>query len=346
MHRGQDAGPASGAGMINTQTLAAIRREIHQNQHFIITTHVNPDGDGLGSQVALARYLRSAAGGNKTVHLLNSSPLPSNYVFLDPRGEIEVFGASRHSAIVHNAQAIFILDISDWERLRELGKVVQPLPMRKICIDHHPHTQPFADIDVIYPEASSTGEIMFELLTGLGGSVDQKTAEALYTAILTDTGSFRFSNTTARSHQVIARLIDAGALPPLIYQRVYESQRRERVRLFAKALDKLRYEAGGKLAWFVISQAMMRETGGQPRDTESFPEYPRSIEGVEVSIMFLETETGRVKVSFRSKGRYVINGLANRFGGGGHLYAAGALMDGPLEQAIKAVLEEAVNLFK
>lgn len=332
--------------MINKRALATIRQGIQQHKNFIITTHVNPDGDGLGSQVALARYLRSTAGGSKTVHLLNSSPMPSNYAFLDPHGEIEVFSTHRHAAVVRDAQVIFILDISGWERLRELGKMVQFFPMRKICIDHHPCTKPFADIDVIYPEASSTGEIMYELLTGLGASIDQKIAEALYTAILTDTGGFRFSNTTAHAHEVIACLIQSGAVPPLLYQRVYESQSRERVRLFCKALDKLNFEEGGKLAWFVISQAMLRETGGQPRDTEGFPDYPRSIDGVEVSLMFLETETGRVKVSFRSKGRYVINGLANRFGGGGHPYAAGALMDGPLAQAITSVLEETKILFK
>jgi phosphoesterase RecJ-like protein len=332
--------------MINKRSLDAVRNEIQQHQNFIITTHVNPDGDGLGSQVALTRYLRSAAGGQKNVHLLNSSPVPPNYSFLDPRGEIEVFEERRHGEIVHAAQVLFILDISDWERLRDLGKMARPSGIKKICIDHHPAATPFGDIDLIDPRASSTGEMMYDLLSGLGAPIDQKTAEALYTALVTDTGSFRFSNTTPRAHEVAARLLEAGASPQTIYQRVYESQSREKVRLFAKALDKLNFDVDGKLAWMVISQPLLRETGAQPRDTEGFADYPRSIDGVEVSLLFLETEKGKVKVSFRSKGQHVINGLANRFGGGGHPYAAGALMDGPLADAIVAVLNETKELFK
>jgi len=332
--------------MIQKNDLAAIRREIETHQNFIVTTHVNPDGDGLGSQIALARYLRASTGRPKTVHLLNSSPVPPNYSFLDPNEEIEVFEARRHGARVEDSEVIFILDISDWERLRELGQMVQALPLRKICIDHHPATRKFADLDVIHPQASSTGEIIYHLLSGLGATLDARMAEALYTAILTDTGGFRFSNTSAGAHEVVARLIAAGASPALIYQRVYENQSRARVRLFAKALDRLNFEAGGMLAWTAISQPLLRETGAQPRDTEGFADYPRTIEGVEVSVMFLETERGKIKVSFRSKGRYVINGLANRFGGGGHPFASGALMDGPLAEAIRHVIDETKELFK
>lgn len=331
--------------MISKQLLEVVRREIDQHQNFVITTHVNPDGDGLGSQAALARYLRSAAAGKRTVHLLNSSPTPPNYAFLDPQEEIEVFDPRRHEQIVSEAQVAFILDISDWERLRELGKVIRPTRIRKVCIDHHPADKPFGDVDVIDPKASSTGELMYALLTGLGATIDKKTAEALYTAVLTDTGGFRFSNTGAQAHKVVAHLIEAGASPQIIYQNVYESQSRAKVRLFAKALDNLKFEAQGKLVWFAVTQAMLRETGAQPRDTEGFADYPRSIDGVEVSVMFLETEKGKVKVSFRSKGQHVINGLANRFGGGGHAFAAGALIDGPFPEAIDLVLREVKDLF-
>jgi len=331
--------------MIPKTSLNAIQREIQQHQNFILTTHVNPDGDGLGSQIALARYLRSAAGGKKTVHILNSSPTPHNYAFLDPREEIEVYSSRRHDHLVSEAQVVFIVDISDWERLRELGQVIRPMAIRKICIDHHPMDKKFGDVDLINPKASSTGEIIFELLEGLGATLDAKSAEALYTALLTDTGGFRFSNTSAFTHKVVARLIEAGASPQMIYENVYESQSPAKIRLFARALGSLKFEFQGKLVWFAISQAMLRETGAQPRDTEGFADYPRSIEGVELSLMFLETEAGKVKVSFRSKGQHVINGLANRFGGGGHAFAAGALIEGPLPQAIDWVLSETKELF-
>jgi phosphoesterase RecJ-like protein len=331
--------------MIPKQLLDAVRREIQQHQNFIITTHVNPDGDGLGSQAALARYLRSPRGGKKTVHLLNSNPTPPNYAFLDPHGDMEIFDARRHEHVVRDAQVVFILDISDWERLRDVGKIIRTSNLHKICIDHHPAERSFGDIDIIYPAASSTGELMYELLVAFGATIDQKTAEALYTALLTDTGGFRFSNTNPHTHEVVARLIEAGASPQAIYQNVYECQSRAKVRLFAKALAGLNFEAEGRLAWFAISQNTLRETGAQPRDAEGFADYPRSIDGVEVSLMFLETEKGNVKVSFRSKGQYVINGLANRFGGGGHAFAAGALMEGPLFQALGLVLNETKELF-
>ncbi len=331
--------------MISKQIFDAIRLEIQKHQNFIITTHVNPDGDGLGSQAALARFLRSPRGGKKTVHLLNSNPTPPNYAFLDPHGDVEVFDARRHEHIVSDAQVVFILDISEWERLRDLGKMIRPLNIRKVCIDHHPAEKSFGDIDAIYPAASSTGELMYELLVALGAMIDSKTAEALYAALLTDTGGFRFSNTSPHTHEVVARLIEAGASPQVIYQNVYESQSRAKVRLFAKALESLNFEAEERLVWFAISQKMLHETGAQPRDAEGFADYPRSINGVEVSLMFLETEKGKVKVSFRSKGQHVINGLANRFGGGGHAFAAGALMDGPLKEAIRLVLNETKELF-
>ncbi|MDZ7343869.1 MAG: DHHA1 domain-containing protein, partial [candidate division KSB1 bacterium] len=191
---------------------------------------------------------------------------------------------------------------------------------------------------------SSTGEIIYELLTGLKARLHGKMIDALYAAVLTDTGSFRFSNTTIRAHQIAADLIARGVKPHGIYQEVYERQPAHKMMLLGKILCNLNFAKDGRLVWFVVTQEMMRATGTQPRDTEGFADFPRSIEGVELCLMFMETEDHKVKISFRSKG-LVINGLANRFGGGGHPFASGALIEGSIQDVVPQVLNEAKALF-
>jgi phosphoesterase RecJ-like protein len=328
--------------MIPAAALQKIQALITKGRRFVLTTHVNPDGDSIGCEIALAQYLQQLG---KSVSIFNHSVTPENYEFLDPLGDIQLFETDQHAEVVRQSDAIFILDISDWQRLRELGKLLQEMSIPKICLDHHPRNQPFADLDVIHPQASSTGELIYELLTSLHAKIEGRMAQALYTAVMTDTGSFRFSNTTPGAHQVAAALLAAGVEPNLIYQNVYESQPPNRMKLLAHILSHLNYEARGRLVWFVVTQEVMQSTGTQPRDTEGFADFPRTIAGVEISLMFMATKDGKVKISFRSKGRYVINGLANRFGGGGHAYAAGALVDGTLQEIVPRVLEEVKELF-
>lgn len=328
--------------MISTNELQQIKSLIHANHRFILTTHVNPDGDGIGSEIALATYLRNLG---KEALILNHSETPDNCEFLDPLGDIQLYRPERHEQSVRESDVVFILDISDWKRLRDLGELLRTLPLPKVCIDHHPVNQPFADLDVIHPPASSTGELIYGLLTHLGASLRGRIAEALYTAVMTDTGSFRYSNTSPEAHRVAAELLVAGANPHQIYQNVYENQSPQKMRLLAYILNNLKYEKDGRLVWFVVNQETMKATNTTPLDTEGFADFPRTIRGVEICIMFLETKDGKAKISFRSKGRIVINGLANQLGGGGHPFAAGALVDGALKNVIPQVIEEAKSLF-
>ncbi|RMD92743.1 MAG: bifunctional oligoribonuclease/PAP phosphatase NrnA [Calditrichaeota bacterium] len=329
--------------MISKSQIQQIGEVIDKYNQFIITTHVNPDGDGLGSEIALANFLRQK---KKAVKIINNSHVPENYLFLDPNSEIELFSKDRHIEAVTSSDVIFILDISDWARLRELGEIVQGLGTKKICIDHHPLREPFADLDIIYPEASSTGELIFELLVGLGAKINQRISEAIYTAILTDTGSFRFTNTSPAAHRIVATLLENGINPQKIYSNVYENQSLAKVRLMARVLNDLQLDYEGKLAWMRITQKMLKQTGATLKDTEGLADYPRSIAGVEVALLFMELEDGRVKISFRSKGNVVINGLAQYFSGGGHAFAAGATTDGPLEEVITRAIEKAGELFR
>lgn len=328
--------------MFPAAALAHLKSLIARGHRFAITTHVNADGDGLGSEVALAVYLQQLG---KEAYIFNHSQIPSSYEFLDPFGDIQLFEAARHGDIVRQCDAVFILDISHWQRLKQFGEFVRPLPIPKVCIDHHPTDEAFVDLDVVEPTSSSTGELIFELLQGLQARIDGRIAEALYTAVMTDTGSFRYSNTNAHSHRVAAQLLEAGVRPHLIYQQVYENMPAARMRLLARILDSLQFENNGQIVWFVIKQQDLQLSGASYKDTEGFVDVPRSIKGVEISIMFYETPDDKVKASFRSKGKYVINGLANRFGGGGHPFAAGALIEENMQSAIPRVLEEARMLF-
>jgi len=328
--------------MISDSAIQNIQKLISDCGKFVLTTHVNADGDGIGSEIALAKYLEQLG---KEVYIFNHSTTPANYEFLDPLGEIQIFDTARHAEILRNSEAVFILDISDWKRLRDFGVVLRETSLPRVCIDHHPVSQAFADIDVIHPHASSTGEIVYELLHRLQARIEGRIAEALYVAVMTDTGSFRYANTTAGAHHVAAALVAAGVQPPQVYEEIYENQPPQKIKLLAYILSNLNYEKDGRLVWFLITQEVMKQTGTQPKDTEGFADFPRSIAGVQASIMFQETKDNKVKISFRSKGQYVINGLANRFGGGGHPHAAGALVEGTLQDVIPRVVKEAEELF-
>ncbi len=328
---------------IDTAALERVKTCIDKGQRFLLTTHVNPDGDGLGTEAALAEFLHSRG---KDVYIFNSSPLPGNYDFLDPEKRMVVYDSSQHRETLLTSDYIFILDISDWNRLRQVGQDIRDIDIKKICIDHHPQTSRFGDMQVIDEQASSTGEILYHVIKFCGGRITPFIATALYTSILTDTGSFKFSNTSARAMRIAADLIDKGVDPQTTYQRIYERQSLSKIRLFAHVLGNLRFEADGKIAWFAITKSVLERTNASLADTEGFADYPRVVAGVEIAVMFSETETGRTKISLRSKGNYVINEIAMKFGGGGHPFAAGVLLEGKFEQHVESVLAELRELVR
>jgi len=327
--------------MISERQFKMLSELIARHQRFVLTTHINPDGDAIGSEIAMTEYLRYL---DKEVYIINNSSTPNNYKFLDGNEEIIVYDENHHHQVLASADAYIIVDISDWERLRKIGQIIKTVSMPKICIDHHHINYKFADVDIIYEEASSTGELIYEFLTRVNYPIRGKTADALYTCILTDTGSFRFSNTSARTHQVASDLLNAGVNAREIYHLVYEQNSRSKMALMGEALCNLNYECDGRLAWFVLTQEMFRSCQASHWDTEGFPEIPRTINGVEVSLMFTELDTDKVKVSLRSKGQVVINHIAEKFGGGGHHYAAGALVNNNLTDTIPLVLTELKRL--
>ncbi len=329
--------------MISKSQVDEINTIISNHQSFLITTHHNPDGDAIGSEIAMADYIRHLG---KDVYIINYSETPNNYKFLDPDNEIIVYNADNHRELAEAVDVYIILDISDWGRLREVGGIIKKSTAPKICIDHHYIEDDFADLDVIYKEASSTGELLYEYLNAVHYTLNLKAATALYTCILTDTGSFRFSNTSARAHKIVADLIRVGIKTKEIYSQVYEKNSRSKMALMGEALCGIHYEFDGYLAWFVLKKEMFEKHQASHWDTEGFPEIPRTIEGVEISLMFTELEENKVKISLRSKGKLIINTVAKKFGGGGHHFAAGAQFDKSLDETIPLVLAEIEKVIK
>ncbi len=291
------------------------------HQKFVLTTHINPDGDGIGSEIALAEFLLSQ---RKQVSIINDSATPDFYRFLDPRDQILIFDETRDGDSIAGADVIAVVDTNHADRLRKMGPHVVKSKGIKICIDHHLDPAPFAQHYLLDDEATSTGEIIYRLLIRMNGKrLPPAVAAALYCAIMTDTGSFRYPRVDPETFRICAHLIECGADPVGIYREVYEQWTPGRMELLGEALASLQTMYDGKLAYITITQEILKRTGTEEVDTDNFTTYPMSVKGVEAGILFLELSNG-VKMSFRSKGDIPINELAKEFGGNGHKNAAGA----------------------
>lgn len=321
------------------ENIAKIVELIYKNHLFIITSHVNPDGDSLGCELALARFLKKL---NKIVHIINHNETPKFYEFLDTKNEIEKFNEQNHTELIKKSDVIFILDTNQPDRLRSLEKPVLDSSAVKVIIDHHLEANDFADIYLIDEQATSTAEIIYKLLTYMNNDfIDYDIAHPLYTAIMTDTGSFRFPRTDVETHQIIAHLLHFGVDPTEVYSKVYETWTYGRIQLLSKALSTLKLEYNNKLAYMVCTIDMFESTKTTEVETDNFSNYPMSIEGVQIGLLFNELDDG-VKISFRSRGDIPINELAKELGGGGHKNAAGArIFNIGLQEVINTTIEKA-----
>lgn len=312
----------------------------------LITTHTNPDGDAIGSALALYHYLTDI---KITTQIIISDDVPRNLQFLTDSKKIESYNPNRHNQYIQAADTIVFLDLNDIARTRLLSKTLEQSSAFKIVIDHHTNPKDFANLLYSNIESSSTGELVFNLLTAdKEFKINQKIAECIYVAIMTDTGSFRFQRTTSEVHRIIAALIDAGADPYKIYDNVHNQNPLKIVRLLGIALSKMQLHFNGKVCIMTLDKNDFASTGTNYRDTEFFVDRTLSVEGVEIGILLTEVfERGEFKISLRSKGDVFVNSIANSLGGGGHLNAAGATIKSQsFDTALQSLTNQLIKFYK
>lgn len=316
-----------------------LKNIILNNSSFLLTTHVNPDADAIGSEVAFYQILKKLG---KKVHIINHSALPYNMEFFNKENIIRRFDEESHKNIFSEVDVLAALDFNRADRTVSMEKGFRKSNKLKICIDHHQDPEEFVDHQFIDTDYCATGHIIFDFIkTTKIVDMDYEIAEAIYAAIMTDTGSFRFDRTTSEVHKIIAELLNTGVNPEEVYDKLYDQSKLSKIRLLGRALESLKLFANNKIGCMVITQKDFMELEAIESDTENFVNYNLSIENVVMGILFIELKNG-FKVSFRSKGSIPVNKLAAEFGGGGHTNAAGVRFHtSDMQKQIQLILNKA-----
>ena len=303
----------------------------------VLTTHVNADGDGAGSEAAVAAWLERR--GVEAV-IVNPTPFPSGFRFLLHRPDVVAdLGSRAGDGALEDHDLALVLDTSESNRVAPL--VASLDPERTIVVDHHPAGPSVVGSSGVQdPTAAATGELVYDIVTLSGDEWTTPSVQGVYVALVSDTGSFRFSNTTPRAHAIAAEMIQRGADPEHVFQNLYATFPRRRFDLLREALASLRSDPDLGLSWMVIPAAVTAELEATSEDFEGLIDHARSVEGTRVAVLFREMPDGSTKISFRSNGATDVNRIARAFNGGGHVKAAGASVEGPVEVAVERVLEE------
>jgi phosphoesterase RecJ-like protein len=310
-----------------------LRPILAAHQRFVISSHVRPDADAIGSEIGLARLLQSLG---KSVQIINHSPTPPNLAFLDPAKEVKQLGVTATAADITSAEVHFIVDTSAWIQLNDVGKAMKESKAIRIVIDHHVSADQLGATEFKDTTSEATGSLIFDLSQFLGIDLSADAATALFAAIATDTGWFRFSAVTSQTMRRIARLMEFGAVPAQIYRELYEQLSLARMHLVGRALTRMVLECNGSLAYLSIPWSDFEETGAVSSDTEDLVNECLKITGTKGAFIAIEMQSRQVKVSFRSRSEALdVAKIAEQFGGGGHRAAAGATLPGPLTQAIE-----------
>lgn len=316
-----------------------LKNIILSNTSFLLTTHVNPDADAIGSEIAFYYLLKKL---NKKVYIINHSYTPYNLEFFNDENIIQRFDEEVHKNIFDEVDVLVALDFNRADRIVRMEQGFRKSNKLKICIDHHQDPEVFVDHQFIDTDYCATGHIIYNFIKSTGiVEIDFEIAEAIYAAIMTDTGSFRFDRTTAEVHYIIADLLKLGVNPEQVYDKIYDQSKFSKVKLLGRALNSINLLAEDRIGYMIITQKDFDELGAIESDTENFVNYNLSIENVVIGILFIELKNG-FKVSFRSKGSIAVNKLASEFGGGGHTNAAGArFFTNNMQEMIPAILLKA-----
>lgn len=317
---------------------------VENNNTFILTVHINPDADAIGSQVALGKWLQHLG---KDVRMINHSETPDSLLFLDEHKDVLQYNREEHDTLIGNADVIVFLDLNVASRVASMQPACLNSKAKKVIIDHHTNPEDFADLSYVFTEYSSTGEIVYDIIKNSDhNKITLEIASALYAAIMTDTGSFHYDRTTPKVHQIAAELLQIGVSPDKIYEEVYETGTLSRLKLLGYALTSMQQNATGEIIYMIITKEDLQRTRTIESDIESFVGYTLSVRGSKIGLLFYELEDG-IKVSFRSKGKIPVNKLAEEFGGGGHLNAAGArIAKGKLSSYLEKIITRAEDYLK
>lgn len=306
----------------------------------VVTMHANADGDAAGSAVAMAAFLIEHGA---DARIASPTPFPESFSFLLPDPALVLPAKSEEEAAwCRRAGLAVVLDTSDPRRVGRIKSMIRGLPA--VVVDHHPPGDRFIDgLALVDTRAAAAGELVFELIDRAGGPWTEMIVRALYVAVLTDTGGFRFQNTSPASLRTAARLVELGADPEGLFRAVYSRFRPRRFELLQNALASLTVHPEGRVAWMIVPKEPYDRLGATVDDLEGFVDVPRDVDGVEVAILFRTTRDGRIKVSLRALAPAQVRGVARALGGGGHPQAAAAVVSGKLEKVVERVVEMVVG---
>jgi phosphoesterase RecJ-like protein len=316
---------------------------INGGKKFIITTHLFSEGDAIGSELALKRFLCDL---NKEAVIVNNEKLPPVYSCFDPDKDVKFLRSKDVNINLDDFDAIFMVDVADWGQLGDFADMIKASQITKICIDHHPTNPGYADINVIDKGASSAGELIYDLIIHMNGELTLELATPLYLSIATDTGWFKFSNTSAKAFKACSALIEVGVKSQIIYEKLYHNKHASYLKLLNLMLGALSSECDGQLVWTKMTKKMIKSSGVEFVDTDVMIDLIRAVNEVEVVVIFRELGERKTKVSFRSKHTIDVSKLASDFGGGGHVRAAGASLEEPIDTVIGDVISAASELLE
>ena len=314
---------------------------INGSSNVLITAHTRPDGDACGSVRAICDVL---VGLGKSVHPIFMSPLPEWYEFLFEQ-KVPIIGndvtkEQLHEGHYDECDLVIIVDTNSYVQLPGFDEWLKECSHKVLVIDHHVTSDGLGDVELVDTSAAAAGEIVFDLLKYAGWEIEPKVAEALFVALSTDSGWFRFNNADERIFRNAAELVKLGASPTQAYRKLYQNFSQARMKLMVRMLDSLELHYEGRVATQYILRKDFDETGATGRDTENLIDECQRISTVEVAALFVELADGGFRGSLRSKGNVDVRRIAQKYGGGGHTVAAGVNLQGPLDRAMKTVLDE------
>lgn len=307
----------------------------------VITTHVNSDGDGVGSEFALAHYFKSI---RKEVKIINPTTLHSRFDFIRKKTDFYLdFNQQNESFIsdfLSKTDLIIFVDMNTIARSGKLEPYLKRSPARTACLDHHPTNNKFTDILIADEKSFATGHLVYKLLKTVNTTLTYDIAECIYVSMIADTGNFKYDNTTPETHRIAAEFLERFNLKPYsVFEKLFHTKNHNTFRLVSALQEQSKVELDGKLIYTVVPLKMVHDYSANDDELGDIVDTLRSVKNVEVSIVFIETPENMVRINFRSRGVIDVNALAKKFGGGGHIPAAGARVQGKLDEVVEHVLE-------